>query len=56
MDNIDNVKETVENYAVILGCIFEFCSIQEKVFGIKIHEHTDAITAVGTPEISNGFL
>jgi len=56
LDNIDKVKETVENYAVILGCIFEFCSIYQNVFSNKVHDTVDAVTAVGTPEISNANL
>jgi hypothetical protein len=56
LDNIDNVKETVENYAVILGCIFEFCSIHQNVLANKVHDTVDAVTAVGTPEITNNYL
>jgi len=56
LDNIDNVKETVENYAIILGCIFEFCSIYQNVFSHKVHDTVDVVTAVGTPDISNAHL
>jgi hypothetical protein len=56
LDNIDNVKETVENYAVILGCIFEFCSIYQNVLSNKLNDNVDAVTAVGTPEASHAYL